>query len=516
MKRIVNIILVLALLLTGMYLVAAAADASNAAAQIGTEYYASFAEALTAYPGDDSVIILHADVSAPFTMEDDLHIDLAGHSITAQITHTAGTLYIMDSNTDDYTVDDGKGYGTVPYSTNVVAAEGYLLHTENAVASAHAYDVRLTSVAQRASAVGMYFGSTFMGDEIVKSKVSEFGVSLRVGKAPDAAYIQADTGLKTHTRLLQDSWVVGANADDFYGTVVQNVMLPGNGDAMNSHNANIPVFGNSYIKLADGSFLFGSAYSYSLKELTELSDDMTLTDDQLGYLTEMYGKYRSVMADWDIPQIKEAFHANSYADRTASFVGDSITYGIKVTNGEQYWNHLKTNLELGAVTNHGVSGSCYSTYNDRGHNYQPLIDRYQNIAGTDLIFIFMGTNDFSHETPLGTTADTTDISLCGAMNIVLNGLKEAHPDSKIVLLTPIQRYDMTTNDIGLTVEDYVNTIKTVGAYHDIPVLDLYTPSLTRLPAEYFADKVHPTAEGHVILADMIQTLLEENKSAILG
>lgn len=213
---------------------------------------------------------------------------------------------------------------------------------------------------------------------------------------------------------------------------------------------------------------------------------------------------------------EESVPAKSYAGLSASFVGDSITNGATLNAGEQrYWEILKTELSLGEVTGLGINGSCFSTNNDRGHDYSPLVDRYGQVPGTDLIFIFMGTNDFSHETPLGTTADTTDISLCGAMNLCIDSIQQAHPESRIILLTPIIRYDMGPNAIGLKLEDYVKTVQDVAQAQQLPVIDLHSLTKDSLPEGLFSDKVHPDKYGHQILAGAIKTWLEENIDTVL-
>lgn len=213
---------------------------------------------------------------------------------------------------------------------------------------------------------------------------------------------------------------------------------------------------------------------------------------------------------------EEPAPAKTYAGLSAAFVGDSITNGAKLNPGEQrYWELLKTDLALGEVTGLGVNGSCFSTNNDRGHDYSPLVDRYQQIPGADLIFIFMGTNDFSHETPLGTTQDTEDVSLCGAMNLCIDAVQQAHPESQIILLTPIIRYDMNQNALGIKLEEYVATVKAVAQAQQIPVIDMYALTKDSLPEGLFSDKVHPDKYGHQILEQAIKTWLEENIDTVL-
>ena len=70
----------------------------------------------------------------------------------------------------------------------------------------------------------------------------------------------------------------------------------------------------------------------------------------------------------------------------------------------------------------GVGGSCVSAKSNYGTGNYPLINRYQNIPDKDLITIYMGTNDYGHNTPMGTIDDTTDVSFYGALNVIIPGI----------------------------------------------------------------------------------------------
>ena len=209
-----------------------------------------------------------------------------------------------------------------------------------------------------------------------------------------------------------------------------------------------------------------------------------------------------------------------WKNKSAVFVGDSITYGA--WSDAKYWEILDENINFSTVTGMGVSSSCISATSDYGTKNEPLINRYTTIPDADLISIFMGTNDYGHETPLGTIEDSTDISFYGALNIIIPQLKNAHPNSRIVFLTPIHRYgrgtsgilgtdytyDYINNGVGANLGDYVNAIKEVCAKYSIPVIDLYTlydldVTDENIRTQYMPDGLHPNAEGHQILADII-------------
>ena len=149
-----------------------------------------------------------------------------------------------------------------------------------------------------------------------------------------------------------------------------------------------------------------------------------------------------------------------------------------------------------------------------------------NLPYSDIFVIFMGTNDYGHETPLGTIADTTDVSFYGALNVVIPNLLAMHPNSKIIWITPMHRYGFGTSSVngknftydhlpngrGHTLKDYVDAIKEVCAMYAVPVIDLFNingmhPSLSHVRSKYFFDGLHPNRWGHLKIAHIIKKLL---------
>ncbi|MBQ3501654.1 MAG: SGNH/GDSL hydrolase family protein, partial [Oscillospiraceae bacterium] len=212
---------------------------------------------------------------------------------------------------------------------------------------------------------------------------------------------------------------------------------------------------------------------------------------------------------------------NPWEGKSAVFVGDSITAGSGTT--KKYYEYLNEALGFGSVTGMGVGGSCFSLYSDYGTKNQPLMSRYQNIPSADLIVVFMGTNDYGHETPLGTIDDTEDGTFYGALNVIIPALVAKHTASKIVFATPIHRYgagtsgilgtkftyDNIPNGVGATLEDYADAIKEVCEENGVTVIDLFTectldPSIEEVRTEYMPDGIHPNAAGHEVLAEIME------------
>lgn len=218
-------------------------------------------------------------------------------------------------------------------------------------------------------------------------------------------------------------------------------------------------------------------------------------------------------------------YTNHCAGKKVTCVGDSITAGSGTT--KTYCSILDDTLELESMTGMGVAGSCVSATSDYKTSNSPLINRYKSIPDSDIITIYMGTNDYGHETPMGTIDDTEDVSFYGALNVIIPGIQNAHPDALLAWITPTHRYgfgtskmlgtaftyDYLPNGRGYSLNDYVDAIKEVCEKYDVPVIDLFTlsgmdPSLSEVRTQYMPDGLHPNAAGHEKIAAIIAKSLE--------
>ena len=216
---------------------------------------------------------------------------------------------------------------------------------------------------------------------------------------------------------------------------------------------------------------------------------------------------------------------SSWSNASVVFVGDSITAGVGTQ--KTYCEYLNEQISFASVLKMGVSGSCVSATSDYGLQNSPLINRYQSIPNADLIILFMGTNDYGHETPLGSIEDTTDVSFYGALHEIIPGIISKHPSSQLIVMTPLHRYgfgsskitgdalsyDHLPNGRGHTLYDYVEAIRTVCERYAVPVIDLFAtsginPSISSIKDLYMPDGLHPNDKGHQKIAHLISSQLE--------
>ena len=172
-------------------------------------------------------------------------------------------------------------------------------------------------------------------------------------------------------------------------------------------------------------------------------------------------------------------------------IGDSMTYP---SDAYHYWISRNSGIK---VNNYGVSG------NTTGNILNRISDFETNV---DIITVFAGTNDFGKDVALDTTKSNVEA--------ILSNLIENNLGKKIAWILPIQRADMTTNTLGLTLINYVDAIKDVCGKSSIPTLDLYREGNFPVCVSSFAtkyvstDKLHPNTSGQIHLADVILKFLK--------
>lgn len=198
-------------------------------------------------------------------------------------------------------------------------------------------------------------------------------------------------------------------------------------------------------------------------------------------------------------------------------LGDSITEGTGA-GGTSYAYCKVAGDKIGAtVYNHGIAGSCI---ND-GYNLaltEPEYDdafcnRYVEIPqGVDLITVLGSVNDHRADSKIGTLGSTDSKTFYGALDILINGLKERHPNARIVFITPFKTADWQgKNMYGFTMLDFRNAIVAMCNKYGLEVVDLFSVralswlvGLTSTPSLFYQyDYYHPTPDGHIAIANYI-------------
>ena len=413
------------------------------------------------------------------------------YSLTDTSKPTTNTAVTSDWVTTAYTITETKKYGvaikktdgtTFDLSTDSVYASSYLTAYDSG--SLNATDFEFTNITLTH---GNDYNSAWT-ESTARASIQPYGIE-----------IPANVTLKTKSDYMLGFYRVTDINNPLSATMLSSNWV----DSYTTTSAG--TYGIALKKVDDSVFDFTTDSIY-VKDYFQLSSD-TLT----------------VLDVWNV----ETTHYSKWEGKKAIFIGDSITAGTGTSSGNRYWELLGEKLGFGEVVGYGVAGSCLSTTSNYGTNNSPIVNRWETIANensnADLVFIFAGTNDYGHLTPIGQSTDNTDVSFYGALNIILSGLKEKLPNATIVYMTPLHRYGFggfTSDDIdtsaGANLEDYVNTIKDVCNKYSIPVIDgfnipNFNPAVAGVKAKYFPDGLHPNAAGHAYLVNKIANQVNELK-----
>lgn len=138
-----------------------------------------------------------------------------------------------------------------------------------------------------------------------------------------------------------------------------------------------------------------------------------------------------------------------------------------------------------------------------------------------VLVIEHGSNDYNAGVPLDNPEDKYDVSTFGgALRKSLKLLKEAYPDMRIVLLSPIycalgenstdKCYDTRYGNGGF-LQEYVELEKEIASEFEVEWLDAYHESGIgeENVSEYLADSLHPNAKGHELLSDYLAEYLSK-------
>lgn len=283
-------------------------------------------ETLAAAIGDSQVtdrLILIADNGEDVSVDKLVHLDLNGFDLTGTVSGS-GTLACMDLKTADFTVADGdygKITGTVSCAlTGVTVAapcsdDQYLMITEQSGISFHRICLQITNSVLRPADAGIYYSSNFAGDELVAGLVSSFGIALNTSEMPTVENMETTTLYTVMDKARFNS--------DSTSCLLSGIMKTECGDGDNLSRSAMPVYAGAYVRLTDGTVLFGSTVSTSLQEQAAAinANWINLKFSQKRAFVAMFERFDTVMRDsaWSVST------AITIADRKVAFASTDYT-----------------------------------------------------------------------------------------------------------------------------------------------------------------------------------------------
>ena len=203
-------------------------------------------------------------------------------------------------------------------------------------------------------------------------------------------------------------------------------------------------------------------------------------------------------------------------------IGDSLMAGNSIGKSYTWLNLLG---RYGAITyNYGINGNSVAVQTAETAN-NAMVERIDDIAEevpeTDYFVLIGGANDKRLPVPVGEDGSTDTSTFKGALNVLINKIREYYPRCHIIFMTNYDRY-RTLNSLGKTDIDYVNAMKEVcdakhiycyDNYHDSGV-DFFDSSFLAWADEGVSlgqsANHHLSREGYEWILPKYKTLLESN------
>jgi lysophospholipase L1-like esterase len=248
-------------------------------------------------------------------------------------------------------------------------------------------------------------------------------------------------------------------------------------------------------------------------------------------------------------------------------IGDSITYMngrpelSKNRISEGYMDRVVAKLPYVKYVNNGHSGWTAKAIGDNIENL--------NLVKSDVYSVFLGTNDWWTNLPIGTFSDyennTGNNTVYGSYRTIINKIRSLNSEAAIILITPLHRTDYvdlnnpaifihgdySANKDGVYLSQYADAIKTIVDAEHLQLVDLYYksgittknavnfrrlrdpqtneyknytyPEYTTIPyhpetndypypteaMNWVYDGLHPSDKGHQRIADMLVKVMKK-------
>ena len=214
-------------------------------------------------------------------------------------------------------------------------------------------------------------------------------------------------------------------------------------------------------------------------------------------------------------QSKAEFYSPSLERVRVNAIGDSY-FNYSKMDKKDVWLSLMAKKYNMQMNNYGIGASTVSNY--QGSN--PMCERYTDMFGkdADIILIEGGANDMSHDTLLGEIDSYDKSTFSGALNVIIEGVKERYPDAMIVCISMWNVYSSYYADkTAKTYRDYTDAMEAVAERQGVYFVAAYDPEISGIDmnnvafrAKYsmtMSDPHHLNAEGMKIAMSHFEKVL---------
>jgi acyl-CoA thioesterase-1 len=204
-------------------------------------------------------------------------------------------------------------------------------------------------------------------------------------------------------------------------------------------------------------------------------------------------KKEDVVANTDDTEISQSSESTNSKNKKILFFGDSLTAGMGLSIEEAFPAIIQGKIDsLGlpyTVINAGISGETTAGGKNR-------IDWVLNQA-VDIFVLELGANDGLRGVPLTETRKN--------LQVIIDVVKKKNPDTKIILVGM-----QIPPNLGIEyTREFSNIFPELASKNKLPLIPFLLENVAGNPNLNQNDGIHPTAEGHKILADNTWVVLKK-------
>jgi len=200
----------------------------------------------------------------------------------------------------------------------------------------------------------------------------------------------------------------------------------------------------------------------------------------------------------------------SFCNKTAVFMGNSITFGVAASSNANRWTSLFCAAKDATEDNRGVSSTTMQLSNPcGGGSFDPTTIPAYNASVHSALFIAYGINDIGWNIAFFTPSQFK-IDYTAAVTYAIS--TRGWPAGKIILLNTYQPYSYTTyvGGCGVTVAAtsvraglYNVKVAEVATENGCILVDIYS-AMAGLNSSYFRiDELHPNNSGMAVIANYL-------------
>lgn len=144
-------------------------------------------------------------------------------------------------------------------------------------------------------------------------------------------------------------------------------------------------------------------------------------------------------------------------------------------------------------------------------------DKQTKVDEEKIVFVLsLGLNDYMSGCALEAKSADDEYSFEGAIKIAVNKLREAYPESKIILMSPnyLGLFEGGTEEInGQTLEDFIKLLEKMNFELDTLYIDVYDESgiTEENEEEFLSDHVHPNEYGRYDIGTLVYQYIKKWK-----